>query len=317
MTALSITTDTGWQLEDKRFYQLLWLGLALWLLFAVLVPALQVPERSRAVQEQLPPSLARVLLAERKAPPPPEPVAEPEQIVEPVQPEPEPVAAEAEPQPEPKKVNADPQQARQQAEQAGLMAMRDELAALRQSFQLNNSAPQVKSRGEQQATQVERKLLRNEAEKSFATAQAAAVAGDIVRSELTDTGSTRLAEAELKGLSATAAQPQQNQSTDDSRSGGSQGRSEATIRRVLEANKSSLYTLYSRALRANPLLKGKVVFELVIRPDGSLAEVNIVQSELNDSKLERQLTLRLRSVNFGAGAVALTRSQWTVEFLPG
>jgi periplasmic protein TonB len=86
---------------------------------------------------------------------------------------------------------------------------------------------------------------------------------------------------------------------------------------VLEANKSSLYTLYSRALRANPLLKGKVVFDLVIRPDGSLAEVTIVRSELNDSKLERQLMLRLRSVNFGAEAAALTRSQWTVEFLPG
>ena len=80
------------------------------------------------------------------------------------------------------------------------------------------------------------------------------------------------------------------------------------------ANYLSVGQIY---LRANPLLKGKVVFELVIRPDGSLAEVNIVQSELNDSKLERQLTLRLRSVNFGAEAVALTRSQWTVEFLPG
>ena len=86
---------------------------------------------------------------------------------------------------------------------------------------------------------------------------------------------------------------------------------------MLEANKSSLYTLYSRALRSNPLLKGKVVFELVISPDGNLTEVRIVRSELGDSKLERQLTLRLRSVNFGAADVAPTRSTWTVEFLPG
>ena len=311
MTTLTMAGFDTPQFEDKRFYRLLWLGFVLWLLFAVLIPALTVPERSRQLQEQLPPQLARVMLEERKAPPPPEPEPVPEQVAEPVKPEPvpEPVAAT------PEQVKPDPQQARQQAEQAGLMAMRDDLAALRQSFQLNNSTPQVKSRGEQQATQVERKLLRNEAAKSFASAEAAAVAGDIARSELADTGSTRLAETELKGLSANAP-PQQSRSTADS-SGGPQGRSEATIRRVLEANKSSLYTLYSRALRANPLLKGKVVFELVIRPDGSLAEVNIVQSELNDSKLERQLTLRLRSVNFGAEAVALTRSQWTVEFLPG
>lgn len=302
----------SWQTEDKRFYQLLWLGFAIWLLFAVLVPALKVPEPSRQLQEQLPPTLARVMLEQRKAPPPPEPEPQPEQIVEPVKPEPkpEPVAAVAEP------VKPDPQQARQQAEQAGLMAMRDDLAALRQSFQLNNTMPQVKSRGQQQATQVERKVLRNAAQQRFATAEAAAVAGDIARSELRDTGSVALAETELKGLSATGRPEQQSRSSSADSSGG-QGRSEAAIRRVLEANKSSLYTLYSRALRANPLLKGKVVFELVINPDGSLAEVSIVRSELNDSKLERQLTLRLRSVNFGAEAVALTRSQWTVEFLPG
>lgn len=314
MTA-AILTDSSWQFEDKRFYRLLWLGFALWLIFAVLIPALTVPERSRQVQEQLPPQLARVVLEARKAPPPPEPPPVQEPLPQP-KPEPvtvtEPVPAVAEP------VKPDPQRAREQAQQAGLLAMKDDLAQLRQSFQLNNTAPQVKSSGEQQATQVERKLLRNDASKQFAAAQAAAVAGDIVRSELADTGTTALAEAELKGLSATGSAEQQNRSnTNASANSAGQGRSEAAIRRVLEANKSSLYTLYSRALRANPLLKGKVVFELVIKPDGSLAEVTIVQSELNDSKLERQLVLRLGSVNFGAEAVALTRSQWTVEFLPG
>lgn len=312
----AVVNQLSWQTEDKRFYQLLWLGLLLWLVFAVLVPALQVPERSREVQEQLPPTLARVMLEQKQIPPPPEPEPLPEQKAEPLpEPEtkPEPVEARAD------TVKPDPQQARKQAEQAGLMAMRDELAALRQSFQLDNSAPQLKSRGEQQATQVERTLLRNEANKQFAAAEAAAATGEIVRSELADTGSVALAETELKGLSAVGKKDAGNTSADSSSQGSSvgQGRSEAQIRRVLEANKSSLYTLYSRALRANPLLKGKVVFELVINPDGSLADVSITSSELNDAKLERSLVLRLRSVNFGAEAAAVTRSQWTVEFLPG
>jgi periplasmic protein TonB len=317
MTTLSINsgyfTGAGGQIEDKRFSRLLWLGVVLWLVCAILVPLLTVPQPSREVLERLPPQLARVMLEERKAPPPPEPPPVPEQIIEPAKPEPvaEPVPVAAVAQP----VKPDPQRAREQAQQAGLMAMRDDLAQLRQSFQLNSSAAKVKSSGGQQATQVERKLLRNEAGKQFAAAQAAAVAGDVARSELADTGSTALAAAELKGLSATGRA--QQKSNNDAASAGPQGRAEADIRRVLEANKSSLYTLYSRALRSNPLLKGKVVFELVIRADGSLAEVNIVRSELNDSKLERQLTLRLRSVNFGAEAAALTRSQWTVEFLPG
>ena len=153
---------------------------------------------------------------------------------------------------------------------------------------------------------------------SLSSLPSAGSGGALASSAAADTGTTALAEAELKGLSATGSAEQQNRSNANASSNSAgQGRSEAAIRRVLEANKSSLYTLYSRALRANPLLKGKVVFELVIKPDGSLAEVTIVQSELNDSKLERQLVLRLGSVNFGAEAVALTRSQWTVEFLPG
>lgn len=317
MTTLSINqafhVNSSWQAEDKRFYRLLWLGALLWLLFAVIVPMLKVTEPSRQHLEQLPPQLARVMLEQRKAPPPPEPPPEVEPEIAPVKPEPvaepQPVIAEVEPK------KTDPKLAREQAQQAGLLAMRDELADLRQTFQLNNTTATVTSSGEQQAAQVERKLLRNEAAKQFARAEAAGVAGDVVRSELADTGTTRLAEKELQGLSATGLEQEQPNSNGSANK--ATGRSEATIRQVLEANKSSLYTLYSRALRSNPLLKGKVVFELVIRPDGTLAEVNIVRTELNDSKLERQLVLRLRSVNFGVEAVGLTRSQWTVEFLPG
>ena len=316
MTALTLNAAPAWQMEDKRFYQLLWLGFALWLIFAVLVPALTVPERSRQLQEQLPPQLAKVMLEQRKTPPPePEPL--PEQIIEPVTVEPEPVpeqpvqaAAAAKP---------DPERARALAQQAGLMAMRDELADLRQSFQLNTQAPAVKNSELQQAAQVERNVLRNDANKTFAAKQAAAVANEVARSELADTATTVLAQTELKGLSLTgSADGTANTSSNANTSADTAGaRSEAQIRQVLEANKSSLYTLYSRALRSNPLLKGKVIFELVIRADGSLADVTIVRSELNDAKLERQLLLRLRSVNFGAAAVTLTRSQWTVEFLPG
>ena len=314
MTALTLNAAQAWQLEDKRFYQLLWLGFALWLLFAVLVPMLSVPEPSRQMQEQLPPQLARVMLEQRKTPPPePEPL--PEQVIEPVKAEPEPEQA----QPAAEAVKPDPERARAQAQQAGLMAMRDELADLRQSFQLNTQAPSVKNSELQQAAQVERSVLRNDASKTFATKQAAAVANDIARSTLADTATTVLAQTELKGLSlsGTAEGSAQASSNANASAETAGARSEAQIRQVLEANKSSLYTLYSRALRSNPLLKGKVIFELVIRADGSLADVTIVRSELNDSKLERQLLLRLRSVNFGAAAVTLTRSQWTVEILPG
>ena len=96
MTTLAINHADSWQFEDKRFYRLLWLGFALWLIFAVLVPALKVPAPSREVLEQLPPQLAKVVLEQRKAPPPPEPEPVEQQVIEPPKPEPkpEPVAAD-------------------------------------------------------------------------------------------------------------------------------------------------------------------------------------------------------------------------------
>lgn len=312
--ALDNSSASHWQIEDKRFYRWLLAGCLLWLVFGLIVPALNVPERSRELQEQLPPQLARVMLEQRQAPPPPEPEVveqqpEPEPVIEPA-PEPEPVEAVAQPQ------KPDPELARKQAEQSGLLAMQDDLADLRQSFKLNNQAPKVKSQGQQQAAQVERELIRDQAAQQFATEKAAAVSGDIQRTTLSDSTTTNVARADVQGL-AEAGAGQAKKATSTADNNGPQGRAESQIRQVLEANKSSLYTLYSRALRANPLLKGKVVFALVIKPDGSLAEVKIVRSELNDPKLERQLTLRLQAVNFGAEPVALTRSQWTVEFLPG
>ncbi|MDX1676422.1 AgmX/PglI C-terminal domain-containing protein [Arsukibacterium sp.] len=311
MTTLSWQAGTGWQQEDQFFSRAVIGGLVLLLLLSIAVPLYQVPERSRQQQEQLPPQLARVMLEQRDITPP-EPIALPE-------PEPEP-APEPEPEPEPQVVEArtvTPEQARATAQQAGLLAMQDELAALRQTFTVNQQAPQLQREGQQRAATVEPERISNPELAKTAAKAAAAVSADVARADLNRAASTELAEAELRGLASAApvsANSTGNASNDAANQG---GRSEASIRQTLEANKSSLYTLYNRALRANPLLKGKVVFELVINPDGSLQQVSIVESELKDERLERQLTLRLQAVNFGAADVLPTRSKWTIAFLPG
>ncbi|KKO44122.1 hypothetical protein WG68_17345 [Arsukibacterium ikkense] len=281
------------------------------LLLSIAVPLYQVPERSRAQLEQLPPQLARVMLEQRDIVPP-EPIALPE---------PEPVA-EPEPAAEPEQtvVDASPvttEQARAQAQQAGLLAMQDELAALRQTFTVKQPAPQLQRDGQQAAAVAEPELIANPMLAKTAAQAAAPVSADVARADLATAANIALADAQLRGL-ATAAPVAGNSSGSASNDSARQsGRSEASIRQTLEANKSSLYTLYNRALRANPLLKGKVVFELIINPDGSLAGVKIIESELNDERLERQLMLRLQAVSFGAAEVSATRSTWTIAFLPG
>jgi protein TonB len=309
MSTLTWQTGQDWQSEDRFFSKVVVTGLLVLLVLSVLVPLYSVPERSRQQQEQLPPQLARVMLEQREITPP-----EPIEIVEP-EPEPEP-----EPAPEQKVVEASPvtqQQARQQAEQSGLLAMQDELAALRQTFTINQQAPQLQREGQQQAVVSAPDVIANPMLAKNTAKAAAAVSADVGRAELARGERTAVAEGELRGL-ASAAPTSTNLGAKTGADASSQGgRSEASIRQTLEANKSSLYTLYNRALRANPLLKGKVVFELVIQPDGSVAQVNVIESELNDERLERQLQLRLQAVNFGAAEVAPTRSQWTIAFLPG
>jgi periplasmic protein TonB len=302
-----------WQFEDKRFYQLLLLGAMLWLVLAIIVPALTVPEPSRQQQERLPAQLAKVMLEQRKLPPPPKVEPKPEPIVE-AKPKPKPLAADK----TPPAAQSDLATARQQAQQTGLLALQDDLAAMRQSFNANKNQATVKTTGQQQAAQVQRDVIRNQAKQQFAQLQAVTATADIARTKLADNGSTQLQKQQLEGLAdqdaATALA--ERQTANNAAATGSKGRSEAIIRQVLEANKTSLYALYSRALRRDPLLQGKVVFEFVINPDGSVTTVTIIQSELNNSPLERQLSLRLQSINFGAEPVAVTRSQWTVEFLP-
>lgn len=311
MTTLSWHAGPGWQQEDQFFSKAVTGGLILLLLLSIAVPLYQVPERSRQQREQLPPQLARVLLEQREITPP-EPIELPE-------PEPEP-APEPEPEPEQQVVEASPvtpETARAQAQQAGLLAMQDELAALRQTFTVNQQAPQLQRDGQQAAETAEPDRITNPELAKTAAKAAAAVSADVARADLNRAENTTLAEGELRGLAASAPASANSGSASSNDAATAGGRSEASIRQTLEANKSSLYTLYNRALRANPLLKGKVVFELIIDPDGSLQQVNIVESELNDERLERQLTLRLQAVNFGAAEVKPTRSRWTIAFLPG
>jgi outer membrane biosynthesis protein TonB len=307
MSSLTQHAGAGWQNEDQFFSRVVLISLIVLVLLSIAVGLYQVPERSRAQLEKLPPQLARVKLEEREIIPP-EPIELPE-------PEPEPLP---EPEPEQQVVDASPvtpEQARTQAQQVGLLAMQDDLAALRQTFTVNQQAPQLQRDGQQNAATAEPELIANPQLAKTATKAAAAVSSDVARADLSSAQSTTLADAQLRGLASAAPTSANTSSSNDSAIEG--GRSEASIRQTLDANKSSLYTLYNRALRANPLLKGKVVFELIINPDGSLQQVSIVESELNDERLERQLQLRLQAVNFGAADVSPTRSKWTIAFLPG
>jgi protein TonB len=86
---------------------------------------------------------------------------------------------------------------------------------------------------------------------------------------------------------------------------------------VFDRNKSAIYSLYNRALRKDPTIAGKIVFEITIASDGSVVAVKVVSSELNSPPLEHKLALKIKSFLFkpkrGADKLVVT---YPLDFVP-
>jgi TonB family protein len=93
-------------------------------------------------------------------------------------------------------------------------------------------------------------------------------------------------------------------------------RSREEIELIFDRNKGAIYALYSRALRDKPDLKGKVVLELTIAPDGEITKCSIVSSELNDPDLERKLVARIKLFRFEARDVETITTTKPIDFFP-
>ena len=306
--SLDFLTNTR---QDKKFYSILIVLIALYFAIAVVVPFIERIEIPREVKEQVPAQLTRIVI-EKKQLPPPEPIKPKppeEKVIEP--PEPKKV-----PKPKPKKVEVvkpvnKRQAAKQKAQSSGLAAMKDELLAMREVLQIKPKANQQLQKSEVKQTQVKRKLLAAKVNQQSSALANAKVSQTVASDELSthNTQTIRLSDEEVIASGEGEEQYADSQ-------GLANVRSEMKLRQTLEASKARLYALYNRALRKDPLLKGKVVFNIEIQPSGAISEVFIESSELGNAKLERQLLIILRSIDFGAEEVELMTTVWAIEFLP-
>ncbi|UAL44976.1 AgmX/PglI C-terminal domain-containing protein [Shewanella inventionis] len=297
--------------QDKLFKLILWVLLLVYLVFAVVVPMLEQVELPREVKEQVPPQLAKIILQEKQLPPPVKPEVKPP---EPEQAPPEEKALEKpiEPVVTPQVVQPTTREAaKEKASTSGLAAMKDELFSMREAFDVQPAAQRKLEQTTSQEVKVKRDLLAGAANKQTDSLAKSTISQTVSSGSLSgnETQQIRLAKEEVLASQGAVAEKSSQASQ-----GGQ--RSEAALRRTLEANKSRLYSLYNRALRKDPFLKGKVMFEIVIQPNGSISKVSIKSSELNDAKLERQLTLVLRSITFPAESVAVMTTIWAIDFFP-
>jgi protein TonB len=304
MTALAANYrifDLPWTPDEDESRRLKRTARTLLIVFAaigILIPLIPMSERPKPAP--LPEEVVRLVLE----PPPAPPKVETKK--------PEPPKPEAKPEPKPVPQPVDKQaEARKKAEKAGLLAMKDELEDLRQALEPTemSSAPMIgKVEGESRA------------ERSLVTSRTGVGSGGINTGRLSSGFGS--GPGNLKGHSAGTAVPSFADKIGDDRaasrtgSGGKASRSREEIEIVFDRNKSAIYSLYSRALREQPELQGKVVVQLTIAPSGEVTDCRIVSTELNDAELEKKLVARIRMFRFEARDVEAMTTTKPIEFFP-
>lgn len=308
--------------ERERFRRIVGTCLAVVLVLALIVPWLPAPQQDFSVPPPIPPRLAKLLL-ERAIPPPPPPPVElrkPEPVTTP-----EPVTRE------PRKVDDRPtpgpdldrtQQARKKAAQAGLLPFVDELADLRDKFEVTPDKLETAANSAGTVNGPPR------AERSLVTSKAGAASGGINTAavskgfgygagNLDGHGTTRM-QVPFGGSGSGSALRGGGSGDGVSRSGSGKkpSRSQEEIELVFDRNKSAIYALYNRALRDNPALMGKVVLTLTIAPTGDITDCRIISSELGDAELERKLVARIRMFRFEDKDVEAITTIKPIEFFP-
>ncbi|HET9694611.1 MAG TPA: AgmX/PglI C-terminal domain-containing protein [Steroidobacteraceae bacterium] len=303
--------DLPWTLtypEERRFRRMLGAALGLFVGFGIVIPFLPVTPPSQVVPPAVPERVLEYILEQPRPKPTPTPKSEAPPAPEPVEvSKPEAKVPQAEPLPRPEPAR-DP---RARAAASGLVAMADQLAELRNLDVTSDVPAQTVDTGATQRSSVDRSILTARARTgSGGIAVGAASRGfgggavglkgvstaTVVSGTASEAGAAP--EAQRTGRSAKAA------------------RTREEIELVFDKNKSAIYALYSRALRENPALQGKVVLEVTIAPSGEVTDCKVLSSDLADAELERKLVARVRMFRFEARDVAVMTTTKPIEFFP-
>ena len=285
--------------EEKRYRRMLKIVLGLFVVVGLIMPLL--PEPAKPPAPALPDEVIDLVLTPPPVPkPPPQVKKEPKPIVKPKPVTPRPVPNRQE-------------DARRKANQAGLLAMKDQLEDLRETLDTSSLVPTKNLTAKTDGP--------SRAERSLITSQVATSSGGINTSALSraygsGTGSLKGQVATQRVASFSDAVAAGRGEASRTGKSGKASRSREEIEMVFDRNKAAIYAIYNKALRDRPELQGKVVIELTIAPSGEVTACHVVSSELNDADLEHKLVTRIKQFQFEAKDVETITTTKPIEFFP-
>lgn len=202
--------------------------------------------------------------------------------------------------------------ARELAQAAGLMRLRDQLASMSGSNLVAVNSPQ--------ALMVSARPGRSSVTGESFTAGAAATSGGAGGAGLSGVSGSGVG----GGLGARRTGSVQSSLGSGTRPSGDRAsprgaaRGLEEIQLAFDRSKSAFNAIFSRAARETPGMgAGRVVVSLTIAPDGSVTRCELVSGGFDNPDLEQKILQRVRLLNFGAKDVPpYTYPNYPIDFLP-
>lgn len=285
--------------EDRKFVRIVLRSLIIFIILGLMFPFLPTPEVEKKQLKEVSPRLAKLIVKKK------EETKIPKKVVKKKKDSPKTKQKKPEKKQAKKEVKKD---VKKKIEKSGVLAFSNELANLRDSFDLGKieKARAVKTTTKEHNAS---RLISKSANK---------LSSGVDKSRLT----VATVDQKLEGhsTSAVSSNIQVAKSSPISGSGGSSaGSAERTreeIETIFQKYKGAFYSMYNRALRKDPTIQGRVIVELTITPSGSVSAAKIVSSALNNKSLERKIIARVKLMKFSAKNVSTITVNYPIDFFP-
>ncbi|MDJ0701552.1 MAG: AgmX/PglI C-terminal domain-containing protein [Woeseiaceae bacterium] len=300
--------------EDQRFRKSMGMSLAASVALMLLVGAIAIPIAEREPMDELPERVAKLVRQERLPPPV---IAEPEPIPEEQVPEPEPELVEEQPEDlpptaeQPQLASEEQPDSKEKVKSKGILAFRDSFASranLRPTAQLGSQA-RMRTAGEDAIGRPQRLMVTTSAPGSSGGINLSSISRDV------GGGGGGIEGVQLARVASSIGGG--DGPNRPLAAGAAAGRTDEEIQIVFDRYKAALYRLYNRELRKDPTLRGQLVLQLTIEPDGTVSFCQLHSSDMDAPLLAEQVVSRVSTFDFGAkeDIVAVTII-YPIDFLP-